>query len=1005
MVQPPGSGGTTKRATAAMIANTATGFVNTSFQIVTPTAGGLAGGQAMTSTITLVMNPAGLNGLTTAALADGVVLNHNSSGTPALVPVQDFLRFVPLLTNRGVPNFTTDLVAIIRGSDGLVYNISPSQLAQAAGNLPVGGTTGQFLAKISATNYDTNWQDSSILLAAQALAANPTGTTALGTSLVGTTNQVLRYSTTGTIGFGQINLSSTSSVTGFLNATSYLTGLVSVPFGGTGTSALTAFGILVGNGTSAVQVTTAGTSGQLLIGQTSTSLPIFQSVTGDLTLSSVGTATVATNTITYPKIQTVTALSVLGNSSSAVTNATAIPASAAFQVLQVNSGGTGLAFGALNITASVTGILTVPFGGTGTSNLTAYGVLIGNGTSAVQITTAATAGQLLIGQTSTSLPVFATVTGDFTLSSVGTATIATNAVTYAKFQQMTALSVHANVSSAVANSTALAGTANQILQVNQAGTGLVFALLNITASITGVMTVPFGGTGTSALTAFGVLIGNGTSAVQITTAATAGQLLIGQTSTSIPIFQTIIGDITLSALGTATIAANAVTYDKFQTMKALSVHANTSSTTANSTALSGTANQILQVNQAGTGLIFGSVNLTASVSGVLTVTNGGSGASSLTANGVLVGNGTAAISPITSGTAGYVLTSNGTAIPTWEQPGGLPAQVGLSAFGNTSTATAVPAAIIGTANQVLRVNAAGTTLEFGTLNLTAGVSGILAVGNGGSGTTTLTAFGVVVGNGTSSLQVTSAGSGGQLLIGQTTTSLPTFATMTGDVTLASTGTATIAANAVTYAKFQTMTALSVHANVSSAVANSTALAGTTSQVLQVNQAGTGLIFGTVNLTASVAGVLAVGNGGVGTSALTLNAVLLGNGTSALGLVTAGTSTWVLTANGTASAPTWQAAASGAPVAGDGISVSGSTVSINTNNAGGIGSYALLVKTNAGAIAPGNTTAGSQLNFWYITGGLVVEASIAPPGTWRNYSGVGVASTGTTAYGGFWIRTA
>jgi len=50
------------------------------------------------------------------------------------------------------------------------------------------------------------------------------------------------------------------------------------------------------------------------------------------------------------------------------------------------------------------------------------------------------------------------------------------------------------------------------------------------------------------------------------------------------------------------------------------------------------------------------------VTGVLPVSNGGTGAASLTANNVLLGNGTSAVKIVAPGTSGNVLTSNGT---TW----------------------------------------------------------------------------------------------------------------------------------------------------------------------------------------------------------------------------------------------------------------------------------------------------------------------------------------------------
>jgi hypothetical protein len=62
------------------------------------------------------------------------------------------------------------------------------------------------------------------------------------------------------------------------------------------------------------------------------------------------------------------------------------------------------------------------------------------------------------------------------------------------------------------------------------------------------------------------------------------------------------------------------------------------------------------------------VVLTSEVSGTLPVANGGTGATTLTANGVVVGNGTSAVHVTAVGTAGHVLTSNGTGLNPTFQP-------------------------------------------------------------------------------------------------------------------------------------------------------------------------------------------------------------------------------------------------------------------------------------------------------------------------------------------------
>jgi hypothetical protein len=62
-------------------------------------------------------------------------------------------------------------------------------------------------------------------------------------------------------------------------------------------------------------------------------------------------------------------------------------------------------------------------------------------------------------------------------------------------------------------------------------------------------------------------------------------------------------------------------------------------------------------------MLAGSIDLTSKVTGTLPVANGGTGAASLTANRMLVANGTSAIAVLGAGTAGQVMLSNGASAP------------------------------------------------------------------------------------------------------------------------------------------------------------------------------------------------------------------------------------------------------------------------------------------------------------------------------------------------------
>jgi Chaperone of endosialidase len=144
-------------------------------------------------------------------------------------------------------------------------------------------------------------------------------------------------------------LSTSTTAIGTLSLTNALT----VGSGGTGATTFTANGVLYGNGTSAIQATGVGTTGQILIGNTG-SAPSWSS--------------------TIPSTAGVTSFS------------------AGTTGLTPNTGTTGA--------ITLAGTLAVSNGGTGATTLTSNGIVYGNGTGAIQVTSAGTTGQILVGNTS-----------------------------------------------------------------------------------------------------------------------------------------------------------------------------------------------------------------------------------------------------------------------------------------------------------------------------------------------------------------------------------------------------------------------------------------------------------------------------------------------------------------------------------------------------------------------------------------------------------------------------
>ena len=211
--------------------------------------------------------------------------------------------------------------------------------------------------------------------------------------------------------------------------------------------------------------------------------------------------------------------------------------------------------------------------------------------------------------------------------------------------------------------------------------------------------------------------------------------------------------------------------------------------------------------------LYGKIDLTTHITGVLPIANGGTNSTATaTAGGIGYGTGTAhAYTAV--GTTGQVLTSNAAGIPTWGTAatgtvtsvaqtftgglisvsgspitttgtlaltvagtsGGIPYFSSTSAWASSGALTqyalvigggagAAPTVVasVGTTTTVLHGNASGAP-TFGAVSLTADVSGTLPIANGGTNSTaTATAGGAAYGTGTA-YAVTAAGTAGQVL--------------------------------------------------------------------------------------------------------------------------------------------------------------------------------------------------------------------------------------------------
>jgi len=155
---------------------------------------------------------------------------------------------------------------------------------------------------------------------------------------------------------------------------STITGTLAVGSGGTGATSLTDGGVLLGSGTGAVTATSVLTNGQLLIGDGSTdpALATLTATSNETTITN-GSGTITVGLVASPTI----------------------------------GGGNISALDAGNVSA---GTLPVSRGGTGATTLTDGGLLVGQGTGAIEALGVATNGQIPIGDGTTD-PQLANITG------------------------------------------------------------------------------------------------------------------------------------------------------------------------------------------------------------------------------------------------------------------------------------------------------------------------------------------------------------------------------------------------------------------------------------------------------------------------------------------------------------------------------------------------------------------------------------------------------------------
>jgi fibronectin-binding autotransporter adhesin len=598
------------------------------------------------------------------------------------------------ITVAGRTQNAGNLLNLLAGGSS-VFSVTNTGVATMSQNLTIQGSTPLALGTAGSNNGSITFNSSN--------AASNTILLQAPTNMGSTARTITLPDASGTLAVsasGNIALSAAGNIT--------FTGTLGVTSGGTGAGTFTSNGVLYGNGTGAISVTAAGTTNQCLLGNTG-SAPTWG------TCPSSGGVTLQGSTPGTPDTGN---FNVTGTGIAATALQTAL--------IDTPSGTTTLNVGTTNATAGIAL-------NQDTTVLGGKSLIVAQGSSAtaLHVKTAGGGDLFTVDQTNSRVYIGST-TGGCTGAGTGRFCLNQNvAINGSVIQQNNTMTIDNDATSA--------GTQYS-------------SLINITDTSTAIANTNYGiyidatGTTNNSATQNGIVVlGRTQNAGNLIDLRTGGSNVLTVSNTGAVTMQGS-NALTLGVAGSANGGINFRSSNASSNAILLQAPTNMGST----------ARTITLPDASGTVAVAASGNIALSsagnisFTGQLPVANGGSGAGTFTANGILYGNGTGAFGVTAAGTTNQCLLANTGSAPTWGT---------CSAAGSVSLQGSTP----GTP-QTGHFNISGTGIASTLLATTFDATSATTITIGGTASAITLADNVTVSDGRTITIGSSGGSGGNLTI-------------------------------------------------------------------------------------------------------------------------------------------------------------------------------------------------------------------------------------------------